>query len=58
MLARALAARSVHAVNAAAIITARRKLFSLRLIVLLLRDMRAYWNEGLVECGHHGEESR
>lgn len=58
MPTRKLAARSVHAVNAAPITSARQKLFSLRFIVLLLRDMSAYWNAGLLECGHDGEESR
>jgi hypothetical protein len=53
-----LPARSGLAVSAAAITSVRRRLFSLRLIVLLLADMNAYRNRGLVECGHDGEESR
>jgi hypothetical protein len=58
LLPRKLAARRVDAASAAAISSARRRLFSLRLIVLLLADMNAYWNPGLLECGHDGEESR
>lgn len=58
LLPRKLAARRVDAASAAAISSARRRLFSLPLIVLLLADMNAYWNPGLLECGHDGEESR
>jgi hypothetical protein len=58
LLTRKHAARRVDAASAAAISSARRRLFSLGLIVLLLADMNAYWNPGLLECGHDGEESR
>jgi len=58
LLTRKLAARRVDAASAAAISSALRRLFSLRLIVRLFEDMNSYWNPGLLECGHDGEESR